>query len=657
MAAALYRTLMAGRRALVVLDNARAADQVRPLLPGDPGCLVLVTSRDRLGGLVAHEGAAHRTLGVLTAVEARDLLARVLGRDRVEAEPDAAAALAAGCAYLPLALRIAAAQLALRPGRAIAGQAAELGTDGRLGALAVDGEDDERGAVRAAFDLSYQALPSPARRLFRALAAVPGPDFTAPVAAALLDTAPSEAAALLDRLAGAHLIDPQAGEERYSLHDLLRCYAAELAGAEDSAEVRAATSDRLYAHYLSTASAAADLLYPHMLRLPADPADPPPATAPFDDHAAALGWLDAERPNLVAAVRDQTGPAARAGCRLADLLRGYFHLRRHLPDWMAVGQAALAAAQESGDRHAECAARHSLGTAYRCLGDNTAALRHYAAGLRLARACGWAESEATALGNLGIMSLKTGRLKAAVRQLEKALALDRRTGSLAGQANNLRHLAVAEHQRGDLAAAATHFAESERLNRLTDCQHGQALALTGLGEVSHERGRFADAEQQLTAALDLYVLVGDRDGQSVAYHCLAALDGDAGRPERARAHALASITLAREIGDRRAEAAALNTLARAHHHTHRYADALDCHRRAHDLAGETGTRRVAIGALLGMSATHRHLGDLSEAAACALRALALARSGGYRTLENQARAALETSQSPFTDWIWSTSYA
>ncbi|HEU4421103.1 MAG TPA: BTAD domain-containing putative transcriptional regulator, partial [Pilimelia sp.] len=230
-AADLYRSLLADRRVLVILDHARGPDQVRPLLPGGSGCLVLITSRDRLGGLVAHEGAHRLTLDVLPPDEAHTLLARVVGAERVAAEPAAAEDLARACAHLPLALRIAGANLINHPQHRLADYLGELRDGNRLASLEVDG--DEQAAVRNNFDLSYTGLPAPAQRLFRLLGLVPGPDVTAGAAAALADVPPQLAARELDRLAGAHLISESA-PARYAFHDLLRLYAAEHARLEES---------------------------------------------------------------------------------------------------------------------------------------------------------------------------------------------------------------------------------------------------------------------------------------------------------------------------------------------------------------------------------------------------------------------------------------
>ncbi|GIJ58636.1 AfsR/SARP family transcriptional regulator [Virgisporangium aurantiacum] len=634
-AADLFRTLLAQRRTLVVLDNARDAEQVRPLLPGGTRCVVLVTSRHKLGGLVAQEGADHVPLDPLPADTARALLFRVLG-PRAAAEPDAVTALAELCGFLPLALRIAAANLTVNPKRGIADHVAELRDGNRLAVLAVNG--DERGAVRTAFDLSYAGLAPDARALFRRLGLTPGSDVDADAAAALGGISAPVARALLDRLADAHLLDEHAAG-RYTFHDLLRLYAIQRATDEEPAHERRAALDRLYTRYLARARAAADVLYPHMLRLP--DADPPPDRVTFDGHAAALRWLEGERHNLVLAVRYAAvdGPQP-SGWLLADALRGYFHLRRYTADWLAVADAALAAAERAGDEHAQAAARHSLGTAYRGLGDHREALRHYTVALRLARRSGWRESEATTLGNLGIVERKLGRLTGAVRRLEAALDIDRDLGRRAGVANNLGLLATVHCELGRLDEAAAQFTAALDLNIEIGSRHGEALALTGLGQVCHAAGRTDRADAHLRAALERCTQVGDRDGYAVVQCHLAALECDLGRPAAARDRALAALDLAREIGDRTTEALAHNAVGTADRVLGRPDEAVRRHRAALELARATASRHIEGETLLALAAAHDAADDATRRDRCAHEALALAERDGFRLVAERARAHL-----------------
>jgi DNA-binding SARP family transcriptional activator/tetratricopeptide (TPR) repeat protein len=639
--AALYRTLMTGRRMLVVLDNAGSAEQVRPLLPGEPDCLVLVTSRERLASLVARQGAQPIRLDALHPDEAYELLAHFLGSDRLRAEHESTMELVRICVFLPLALRIAAATLAWQPTLPITAFVAQLRHD-TLRTLSI--EDDPEVGITAAFDASYRFLPEPARRLFRLLSLAPGAEITAPVAAALSDVDIVAATALLDRLGRAHLLD-QPAPGRYAWHDLLRAYAGQRCLDEDPPATRDAAGQRLYDWYLSTVDDAADLLYPHMLRLPRAPARVAGSgPGQFADHAAALRWLDDERRNLVAAVRaclDANRELRAAGYLIADAMRGYFHLRRFASDWLVVAEAALSAAEVAGDIRALAAARHSLGTAYRCLGDLAGAREHYSEGLRHCRDGAWPEAEATALANLGIVDQGRGRLADAVESLTQALAIDRRTGRRAGVANNLSNLASVYADQGRLDEAATHFAEALELNRESGSRHGQALALTGLGRAYQESGRPGDAVAVLAEAMRHCTEVGDRDGEATVHLGLAAVQRDLGHTTKAVEHARAALAMARDGGDPRTEAGALTILADCEVTTDAgRREAAGHYARAYDLAWQATIPRTQIEALIGLADCDLRGGDVTGAARRARSALHRARWSGYRRLEVSAGALL-----------------
>jgi DNA-binding SARP family transcriptional activator/Flp pilus assembly protein TadD len=632
-ARALYRSMLAGRRVLVVLDNAASVEQVRPLLPGEPGCFVLITSRDRLGGLIARDGAQPFRLGPLSPDEAGDLLSRLLGESRVADDRESTADLAATCAYLPLALRVAAAALTAEPDWPVHDYVKRLHDD-QLNTLVVEG--DPESTVGVAFDASYRVLPAAARRLFRLLGLPPGPDISVAAAAALAGLDVPEAEALLDRLATANLVDRPA-HGRYSCHDLLRAYAMESCRKIDPpADLEAATT-RLYEWCVSMVDAAADLLYPHMLRLPRAARSRSVASV-FGTHAAALGWLDAERRNLVALVR-HPGPAVHR-CRLADGMRGYFHLGRHTADWIAVAEAALAAGECIGDRFAQEAARHSLGTAYRSIGDRQGALHQYSRALWLARQCGWRDAEATTLGNLGMIHHAQGRLDAAVARLTRAIAIDRETGRRAGVANNLGLLGDVYLDQGRFAEAREAYGEALELNRAAGSVHGQALARTGLGQVSLESGRPAEAFGWFADALAGYIKVGDRDGQAVIHHRMSVVEGDRGRVPSARTHALRALDLARAAGDPRTEADSLAALGVVLGREGRYWAASERYQQAYALARHSSARRE-IEALTGLARSALELGDQADAERYARSAVDRAARCGYRPAEARARTTLD----------------
>ncbi len=637
-AAALYRTLLADRRMLVLLDNAASAEQVRPLLPASPGCLVLVTSRDRLGGLVARDGARRLTLDVLSPEEAYALLARILGEDRAATEPEAVIDLARLCAHLPLALRIAAANLTDHPHRGIAAYCASLVADDRLGTLEVDG--DEQTAVRAAFDLSYAALAADVRRVFRLLGLVPGPDVTAEAAAALAGVAAPQVARLLDRLAGAHLLDRSArpsagrpgpaGQDRYAFHDLLRLYAAERTRDEDSHTDRAAALGALSDWYLSTVDAAARLLNPEMLRLPLDL----PAVDRFGGYAEAVAWLDAERANLLAAI--QHGPAP-ASWLLADRLRGYFWLRMYTVDWLAVGHAALTAATTAGDLRGQAAARLSLGDAHACQSRYAPAIEHYRAALALTRQAGWREGESTVLGSLGGAYRWVGRLPDAVDHQRQALALAREIGRLGGQAVTLGNLGLVYWEAGRLSEAADSHAEALALHRGLGSRYGEALGLVNLGETYHALGRLDDALGALEAGLVMHRNAGDRSAEAETLRILAAVHRDAGRLDEALRLADSATALCAENGDRRHQAESVNTLASVWCRRGDTVRAAVLHERALRLAREADARYPELVALIGLASA---LGPVDQARALAAQAAALAGRAGYRLLEAHALLVL-----------------
>jgi tetratricopeptide (TPR) repeat protein/transcriptional regulator with XRE-family HTH domain len=637
-AAGLYRSLLADRRVLVVLDNARNAEQVRPLVPGSLGCLVLVTSRDRLAGLSATHSARRLTLDVLSPGEAVSLLAWVLGAERVAAEPEAARELAEVCGLLPLALRIAAANLACHPDQSIAGYAAGLREGDRLGGLAVDG--DAGLAVRAAFDYSLAALDPEARRLFWLLGTVPGPSFTTEAAAALAAVPMPQARRLLERLAGAHLVEPR-GPGRYGLHDLLRAYARQRAERHDGDAERPAALGRLLGWYVQAADATNRLLYPERLRLPVPAADPELPEVEFAERAGALAWLEAERANLVAAVQHAADQGPRSSAwLLADALRGYFWQSRHMVDWLAVARAGLAAATAEGDRQAQAAAERNLGGACESLGDYERAAGHYSSALPLARQAGWLEGEAVSLSDIGELHAEMGQLQRAADCLAQALALHRQAGYKAGQATVLDYLGDVERALGRPMQAVEHLVQALALHREIGSRSGQAADLSNLGEAYRDLGQLDRAQQHLTEALALSRELGSRFGEAYGLHALAALHRDAGRHPHALELAEAALELACEVRTARLETDARNTLGGVQLRLGRPELAAGHHRRALELACQADAHYPETEALLGLAAAHQGQAQPAEAIQHAQAALALASRGGYRILQGQARAAL-----------------
>ncbi|MEV6239272.1 BTAD domain-containing putative transcriptional regulator [Lentzea sp. NPDC051838] len=621
-AAAMYRTLTTDRRVLVLLDNAAGPDQVRPLLPAGPACVV-VTGRDRMTGLVALHGARQVTLDVLSPEDSLELLAHVLGPERIRAEPVAAAELAKLCAHLPLALRIAAANLADHPVRGISDHVADLRDSNVLSALAVQG--DEQTAVSTAFDLSYAALPAAARRLFRLLSLAPGPDVRTEAVAALAGTDLETAARLLDRLAAAHLVEPHP-PGRYGFHDLLRRYAAERAQVEEN-DLDAARR-RLYDWYLGGVDGAARLLYPHMLRLsvPESVSRLPPGVT------EASAWLDAELGNLVAAVRDGPRPAVWL---LADSLRGYFWMCTRQVEWLAVAVAALVAAEQEGGPRERAAARLSLADLYFRQGRYGDAVHHYTHAQLQARQAGWVEAQAAVLGNLGLVYWQSGRLDAAAVRFRRCLALSRAVGQPAGEAVALANLGLVHWEMGLLAEAAEHYTLALRRYRQIGSHYGEALNLGNLGQTQRARGLHTEAVDLLTRAIALHHETGNRSGEALAHSWLAATLLDLDRSGEALSHARTGLSLAQETGDPRPEVEALAALAAVDVRLGHRADAVRRYRQALGLVRSTGDRYPEIDILLGLA-------TVTADESLARQALTLAERAGFRALRDQASALLAT---------------
>jgi DNA-binding SARP family transcriptional activator/tetratricopeptide (TPR) repeat protein len=634
-AVGLYRSLLADRRMLVLLDNAHHPDQVRPLLPANPGCLVLVTSRDRLRGLVARDGAVGIDLDVLTPAEAGQLLARLLGPQRVAAEPDATARLARLCGYLPLAVRIAAANLAAHPQTLLADFTDQLADGDRLAALEVSG--DPHAGVRVAFDHSYTALSADAGRLFRLLGLVPGPDFTPAAAAALADLPGPVTSRLLDQLTNSHLIEAHE-PGRYRLHDLLRLYAADRAAAEDSQPERAAALNRLHDHYLGRVDAAARLLYPQVLRLPM-PFGEVTGTG-FAGHAEALAWLDLERPNLVAAVRHAADSGDHeAAWRLADALRGYLYLGVHMVDWQVVAQAGLRAADADRQLRAQAAAHLNLASLHATLERYQLAVDHNTTAARLSRAAGWRECESAALGQLATIYLRLGEVAQAVEHLAAALAIDQQVGWKAGQAAKLANLSIMWMLRGRLDLAIDHATQSLALHRQTQSRGGEGNSLTLLGDLHHLAGRLDHAQRTLTEALALHRDTGYRASESFTLGTLAAVHHTAGRYRQAHELAETALATAQQVRDPRSQVQALIYWVEAHRDLRQHRRAVAAARRAVLLARDQAPD-VQTQAMICLAETLRHAGHPGLAAGAAGSALATAQRAGYRLREGEALTVL-----------------
>ncbi|MGW6709666.1 AfsR/SARP family transcriptional regulator [Streptomyces sp. NPDC054956] len=631
--ARVYRSMLAGRRLLLVLDNAASAEQVRPLLPGSPTCCVVVTSRNRLGDLVVRDGAHSLPLDLLLPAEARALLREALGAARLSAEPEAADELVRLCGSLPLALRVAAARLAGDPGLRLTDLVGELSEGSRLEALAPDGEDDS--PLRAAFSASYRVLPHEARRLFRLLGLFPGSQFTAETAAALLGAPPYRARRLLGALAAAHLVEPEAAG-RYRFHDLLSEYAHERAQVEETAADRDAALERLLVWYVDAArSASGTWLFPepvHPFGRPDQPGLPSPD--------AAARWLEAERTNLLAAIQHacRYGPRP-AAWHLTAALFGYFWL--HLPRamWQATVEPALAAAVAEGDLYGQAAMHSSLGVVHWDRGHPRPALAHHARVREISRELGWATGEAASLGGRGLVEWSLARLDDAHEHLDTGVRMIRGTGNLHLEALGLVGLGVTCRDLGRLHEAAAHLELAITRNGQIGWQD-DSLALQNLGGVYWELGRLAEGLEVLAPQTAADGRRGYRNGRAMMLDAVAKINIELGRDREALEQAERALAMVEEVGRRWIQAGILGTVAAAQRKLGRLDAALATGTRALSLAAEVRNSRTEMDCLLGLATTHRLLGRGAEARRHAERALGLARERSFHVVEGQALTAL-----------------
>jgi DNA-binding SARP family transcriptional activator/Flp pilus assembly protein TadD len=595
--AARYRSLLAGRRMLIMIDNARDVEQVRPLLPGSRSCAAIVTSRDALAGLVAGDGARRLDLGLLPPAEAVGLLRALIG-ERVEAEPEAAMTLAGYCAGLPLALRVAAERAAAAPGTSLTDLTSELADQQeRLDLL--DATGDRLTAVRVVFSWSVRQLDDETARAFRLLGLHPGADFDAHAAAALTGAPLRQARWLLHRLARAHLIQP-AGTGRYGMHDLLRAYAADQAAGHDSEQERGMALTRLFDHYLATAAVAARALFPAD---PDQPALPQPAgpVPPVSSPAAALAWLDAQRSTLVAVAAHATDhgwPGHSIG--LAATIFRYLDVG-HFTDAAAMHSHARRAAAQVGDRTAEAAALTMLGATDAAQGRLRQATRHLEQALALCREDGDRIGEARALGTLGLADYCQGRYQQSASCHRQALAIYLEAGDHAGEARELHGLGVVDLRQGRYEQAAGHLRRSLALFRDAGMRSGEAHVLGHLGELELQQGRYLQAVAHLRRSLRVGREIGSRLGQARALTCLGISELGQGRRQEAVGHLRQSLALHSQAGNRSGQAEALNGLGEAFLTAGQADQAGTQHAAALALAIQCGDKRELLRARSGLA--------------------------------------------------------
>jgi DNA-binding SARP family transcriptional activator/tetratricopeptide (TPR) repeat protein len=501
---ALYRSLLAGKRVLVLLDNARDAGQVRPLLPGAYGCLAIVTSRNRLTGLVASDSAISLELDVMSPSEARQLLSRRIGAERIAAEPQAVDDIIARCARLPLAIAIVAARAVTDPRLGLGTLADDLRS---LDALA---GDDEATDLRAVFSWSYRALSPAAARLFRLLGLHPGPDVSKPAAASLAATPLAQVGSLLAELTRAHLITEQT-PSRYVFHDLLRAYAMERAGAEDSEADRHAARHRLLDHYLLSGNAAHLMLQASHYSLTIGPAQAGVGVEEPGGRDDAMRWFGAERHVLLAAI----GMAADTGFdeyswKLAWTVWDYFNMEGYWRELLPAGQVALNAAVRAGDLAGQGLIHRGFANFHVRLGEYEQAAAHALDALDCGRAAGDTVAQGHSHRLLAWIHDRERDDVQALRHAEAALELYREAGFRPGQAHALNAAGWYLSQLGDHRRALAYCQEALTVHEEMADRPGQGATLDSIGYIHHQLGEYPQAIAAYHKALEAYRDYGER---------------------------------------------------------------------------------------------------------------------------------------------------
>lgn len=596
---ALFRSLVAGRRLLIVLDNARSAEQIRPLLPGTSGCLVVVTSRESLPGLAVRDGAQTVSLARLDPHQALSLLAHHAG-DRVCDDIESGWQLVEHCACLPLALRIMAEQIRMRPGRDLAALLVELaGERARLDLL--DMGDGPSTDVRAVFSWSYESLCDDARRLFRYLGLLPGPDADVETIAAMFDGDVHETRRLLDQLVRAHLVDNELGQ-RYCQHDLLRAYAGELSAVTDVDDVRVEVVSRLFDYYSYVSIVAGKLVTPEELYQG-------PETGPrdwvhpvIDGREAGLQWLDLERPNLMALVH-VLGP--RDDALLVETSRTlsyYLRARGHVADSLRLHSAAVAAALRLGDLEGESHAEAALGMHFARLGNLDPAELHLNRALELYRQTGNAGAEAAVVNNLGTVAVMRGDQDKALRMFQHAWELypdPNESRALITYVNVAHQLNIS----GAFDEAREHLDRALKVSRERQFGYPLGYGLCILAENLEMTGDFEAALEWGREAIEVGQESGDRLIVGEALEMVAKVHLRRGEVQAALSGYESALVIGREIGFAELTAGALEGLAlvQADHDpteaVRHFEEAVEIAAR-HGLAGRERRNREALAGLL-----------------------------------------------------------
>lgn len=618
--AAMYRSLMADRRSLLILDDVAGPDQVRPLLPGAPGCRVVITSRARLGSLVALDGVERLTLDVLAHDDALRLVAQGVGEERLRREPEAAAELLRLCGRLPLALSIAISWIGDHEHRMISHYVRRLEDRGRLMRLRAEG--DESTAVQAALDLSHRALPAAAQRMFRLISLAQGVEISAAAAAALARTSAEQAEDLLGAAARIHLLE-EIGPRRYAAHDLVLEYARQRSLAEDTPAERRAAVHRVLEYYLRTVGEAVAASGFQALEQPSHASAPGVNATTFDSMAEATDWFDTEWDNLVAAVSYAAahGPSPYAWL-MVEAMTDLMHHRRTHGERLRLAGIGLQAAEREGDLRGQAAMHHFMGLVRWRMTDPAGSLRDHERALSLARRVGWAQGEAKALQGCGVALKQFGRPDLAIPRYRQALEIHRRLGLRGGESHALNNLASGYLILGRLDRAEQSLLANLPLTAESGDRHMRVLTLVNLALVCQQQARFDEALTFLDDAHAVAGAAGLRYAEGVTHETYGWVHCDAGRYERAVNAFDRALGLAREVENRPCQIASLTGMAQSKLALGRTEEALAHLDAALELAERTGTDLDHV--LLGFAQAHHSMGRYADAQEAAQRALKLA---------------------------------
>lgn len=638
----LYRSRLADRRVLVFLDNARDEAQVRPLLPGSSACPVIVTSRSPLAGL---EGAKFVPLGVLESDQALELLAKVVGAERVAAEHEEARRIVKLCGYLPLAVRIAGAKLASRPHWRLARLADRLADENRR-------LDELRAGdleVRSSFMLSYEGRSEEEQRAFRLLGLLDVPDFAVWVAAALLDRSLLDAEALIDRLVDAQLVqglgEDATGQMRYRLHDLLQDFAREHLRSEEAPQDREAALKRLLDAYLAVAEKAEALLEPGSLRKVETSTARRwlPGTSDLSGLGlhAPLSWFMAERANTVIIQKQAYDAEAwEFVWEIAGCLVTFFERRGYWTDWRHTHELALAAARRAGNRRGEAETLRNLGVVYRNLGRRDDAIGCFNQSAEILRQIGDSQGEARSVGEIGNVYRDQGRWVDAESYFRRSLSALTQADDRVWEAYILRVLGIVCRYQGRWEDAMACYRQCLPFFQELGNRRWEAYTLSEIGILHRDQGHWDEAIAHFNQSLEIFREIGDRLWEAYTIRSLGDLYRDQRQWDDAITCFNQCLPVFRDVGDRVWEAYTLRSLGIAYRGKDRWDDAITCLNQSLQTFSELNDERWEARTLHSLGDVYADLGRWEESIVAFQRSLEVFRRLDDRLWEARTLASL-----------------